>query len=660
MAKISVKERDLSWYYRQRQRGALTVYMPGLSTFGPYKPTYVTEDNFAKIFGGPIGYKKDYSYYIAASFLKSGIDVLFQRVPLEGAVQASWTEEKNAYIVTITNNKVPQYLVTVTNNDSTALVVSVDNVSYTFPADGTPHSEEFTDATARDTLYAAVLEAVNETADPTKYVVETSNISNDLELTVNGAEYTFPSDGETTTYAFSMSQKDDVDTALAAVSSDTDYEIITEEKTSSFTLKAKYEGTLGNALKVVIKSGGNGLRYFYTYRNGALVEQLIVDFIDPLSQYYYESIESGYLSFDDAFLDGEEFDPTMMLTVPTEATLKGGLDYGATVNPMQNALDTIISTEEDFFKEIKNPYGYYYDILVNGNIYYVPDEDSDSYTTDPNKDADKLFAEVAQKSGVAVYLVGGLETTEPTSLIEWCKDLDTSYASGIGPWCLSTLVSEGSRVWLPGWYAQLVEWGNSCSKGNPVWYAPAGVNRAKVGSVVSKTAFDIGEADLALWQNQDELSQSSGGYKVNPIMNLKQYGYCIYGNSTLLHSRVDGSTSMLQSLGTRVLVNQIKARAFEVALGLQFDQMSDNLFMAFRLQMGSYMDQLKYQGGLYDYQIILDTSTVTYDDLNQKTVPVIIRISPNPAAENFNILCEVYPSGITFTDELDESSIQIQ
>lgn len=101
MPKIQVIEKDLSWYYRQREKGPLTVYVPGLSTFGSSEPTLVGKDDFAQNFGGPLGVQKDNSYTTAASYLKSGIDVVFHRIIPAGAAKA---QTLNTYSVEITNN----------------------------------------------------------------------------------------------------------------------------------------------------------------------------------------------------------------------------------------------------------------------------------------------------------------------------------------------------------------------------------------------------------------------------------------------------------------------------------------------------------------------------------------------------------------------------
>ena len=67
--------------------------------------------------------------------------------------------------------------------------------------------------------------------------------------------------------------------------------------------------------------------------------------------------------------------------------------------------------------------------------------------------------------------------------------------------------------------------------------------------------------------------------------------------------------------------------------------------------MSIFMDQMRYGGALYDYEIIADYSELTLDDINNRTVPILIRISPNPAAEKFNIVLEISQAGVTFGGE---------
>ena len=773
MAKITVNEKDLSWYYRQRQRGDLAVYVPGLASFGPYRPRYVTDTSLPGLFGGPLNVKNDYSYYLSKSLLKTGIEVLFQRVPLPGATQATASSavsyedssETKRYVslgvtkysisntfagdysVTITNKRTSEYKVSVKNDSDAALTVTVGTESYAFYGDGQTTSYPFASAEERDAVKDAVDAAIAAAADPTQYTATTEDvIAEDYTFEVDGETYTVPADGEPVEFKFTLEQKDAVDAAIADILNDADFVVVTaeedtlkltvdltdeegevtdsmtiefensdepvdynidnkfkdafvaavnaneyltiesEEDSASVTINAKYEGEFGNQLSCYIQYAGPGIRYITTRitdTKGATyaAEYLTVNFIDPLSQYYYENVDSLYLEF---VVDGDvgQFDTTLLNT--GYVAFDGGLNFNVDdfdtndsgekiTNVIEEAIYVMTHDKEDaedsFFEPLKNPYGYYYDILTNGGLVINSKDSFREAVYTPTGEVqtpegldytlDRTLVAIAENSKMSVYLVGGgrKNVMSAAEFKEYCGRFNSSFVSGIGPWGFSQLLSEGSRVWLPGWYAQLVEWGLSIQRGNPMWYAPAGTQRARVGSVVQRPDYEVGDTILDLWQNQDHTASNVGAFKVNPIMNLKQYGYCVYGNSTLLHSKFDGSTSMLQSLGTRIMVNRIKARAFDVALGLQFDQLTDNLFYRFKELMLDYMERLRYQGGLYDYQIILDRDSVTYADLNQRTVPVLIRISPNPAAENFDIMCEVYPAGITFTDEFDETSI---
>lgn len=655
MAKISVTEKDLSWFYRQRQRGNLVVYSPGLSTFGPgYDlktetndgPVYVTKDTFKSIFGDAIAIKNEYSFYIVESLLRSGIDVYFHRIIASDAAKASSTAGK--YEVTIKNKKTPVYRVTVTIPSGEQNIVIGD---YTFHAGQTETIDFPVD------MKETVDTALSDLGEG--YTVVKEDVSNDLVITINGTEYVFPSNtAETgTTIDFDIADKAAVDTALtsAGVGTDSDYEKTAREVTMA--LSAKYKGSFGNNISVLVKapSADSATRYIYVYAKGALVESLIVNFDDPLSKYYYENVESNYISFE---FDGE-FEAEML--PEGNYTFSNG---GDGTQPKDDAITTMADANAlsgGIYSELSDPYGFSFDIIINGDLSVESTEEStqDPYGEDGiNYKVDMNLSELAKKTGTAIYLISGGKSQSAEEFRTYCGHFGVdgnSWTAGIGPWAYAELVSNGVSAWLPGYYPFLVAWGNSISKGNPVWYAPAGVQRARLGSTVRKLMYPVGSAILDAWQNQDYVTSNVGGYKVNPLMNVKQYGYCVYGNSTLLHSKADGSTSMLQSLGTRVLVNQIKIKAFEVALGLQFDQLTDNLFMSFKVQMGAYMDQLKYQGGLYDYEILIDRESVTFADLNQRRVPVKIRISPNPAAEIFDILCEVYPAGVDFTDEFDES-----
>ena len=549
MPRIQVNEKDLSWYYRQRTPGQVTVFMPGIATFGPNVPTLVNANNFMKVFGDRSASAEDISYPMAASFIKAGLDVLFLRIIPQDAAKA----------------------------------------------------------TAKLTATAA---------------------------------------GD------------------------------------AGTITAKWAGSFGNRLSVSARGTGTSITVGVFDEGGTQIENLVYNISDPNSEYWYENVNqtSTYV----------EYTPVVGATaIPTinVAGVKLGTGTGNTVGTdgtltKQGVVDAILAQKDTTFQDLIDPLSYTFDVAVNGgyNGNKTPEEGTAPIVATTVTDIDELFLELVSLKGNAIYLVDGTAewTAEefynytalangtaqmsgiPKATIIAQQGFNSSYVAAFGPWCSAELVYNGAVRKLPGSYVLLVSWGQSIARGNPVWMAPAGVKRASLGALVHKPVYEVGSATLDLWQNHEVIAPGLNEHKVNPIMRLKQYGYVIYGNSTLLQTRTDGATSMLQSFSTRVLANLIKNHAFDISLTLQFDQIDDDLFAEFKTLMTVFMDQLRYGGALYDYRIVVDRSTLTLDDLNSRTIPVRIMISPNPAVENFIISLEISQAGVTFGDDSDENSAYVE
>lgn len=517
MPRISVTERDLSWYFRQRGQGVATVYVPGLATFGPETPVLCDSSNFANVFGtDPIGIPDEITYSVAASFIKSGFNVLFHRFVPSGATTASY------------------------------------------------------------------------------------------EITSNNG-------GTSNTVRFS----------------------------------AKYPGSTGNKISLdirVVDETSKTLTIF-VYLSKVLVETLVVSLLDSQSDKYYEYFQSNYIQI---IIEGDV--GSIEFSSSKKYTLSGGTDYaeGKTGPEILNEITDAISTE-GALSDLTDPYQYGFDIITSAGL---PRYAGGEIKKDP---VDEALLNLAEKRGTAVYLIDGAKDWTAESLYAYAALYDSSYSAVFGPWGYAQILSRGSTALLPGSYAMVVAWAQSCSSGTPLWMAPAGVKRASLGSFYKDTKYSVGKTILDMWQNHEYVQPDD--YRINPIMKVKQYGYVIYGNSTLLKTRNDGATSMLQSFSVRVLANLIKSKAFEVSLSLQFDQLTNDLFVQFKSLLGVYMDQLRYQNALYDYEIVVENEIITSADLNEKRLPVTIRVSPNPAAENFDISLEITQTGVSFSDDTDETEI---
>lgn len=705
MPKIKVNERDLSWYYRQRAVTQLTVLMPGVATFGPEdEPAYLTESNFTTVLGTTSVDPTDISYNMAKSLITAGAGVLFWRIPLTNETQATsetsfavdnfiakgtgTTQEPESFKLLFTP-KSPDTLKVTVNGTAVSGVTLVEN---TFTITGKtlnagdkivaeyklPDAQnDATDSYTADADGTNVVYTLSKTPIVNTVTVKKNGTTLSEGVTVDGDKVTIAS--VTKDDAFVISYKVDVEgegtgvyaLQLRKVKEETPgYDILGYLKIS-----ARYTGSFGNNLRVSVTGHGSNYRFLiYNKETNALLDSVFINFNNPDSEYYYETVNnaSEYLYFELKNTTSSVLKPTdidylysVITGTPVTTAVSITLTGGGNGIYSKEAVETYLKSDKALEKinMMADPLGFTFNAICSAG-YNGTTEDSPTAISD----IDDRFIYLAEKRGTAFYLVDGNQKWDAETFYNYTDlpaitdinnnikiistaGFNTSYAAAFGPWVSAQYLSNGVTRMLPGSYAFLVSWAKSLSSGNPMYLAPAGVKRSVLDFVYT-TEYPIGSAILDLWQNHD--AYTTDGHKINPIMNLYQYGYVIYGNSTLLQDSASGQTSMLQSLSTRILANLIKQRAYDISLTLQFDQISNDLFVEFKTNLGTYMDILKYGGALYDYEIVADYQNMTLDDLNSRTVPVSIRISPNPAAENFTINLEISQAGVSFNAETEQ------
>lgn len=593
MPSIDVLEKDMSWYYRTQDPSALTVLTPIVSTWGPYDPTLVDASNFVSTYGSEIVDATDLSYPIAASLIKSGLTLLGVRVDLGGEA-AKISEDQSATL--------PLPLEITAAYDGTlgnSLEVNISNIK---PVFSIPYT---TTIAVSDTTSWDITETYLFTGDSVNNGVTNNHV---YKYVTNE----WVDQGEETLVSITCVARVTVGTTVLEtltydlLSPDSIYYYVTTNQSSQY-IHVKPYGT-------------------YT------VEQAVA----AKDQNFSVQLSGGTNSADALTHDGI----VDALVTSLDADIHGS-GYGGVIN--------------DLF----DPLVYDFDIIISAGYNYY--EGDTSHDADDDPGIDSRFVELVSKRGTAIYLVDDAPTKDASDFYADCGDAKFrtgtdysnagSYCAAYGPWCYTQLLSTGATRKLPGSYVFLVAWARAIANGAPMYLAPAGVKRSSLGTIVRSTDYPVGSAIINAWQNAP-----NGTYKINPIAKLKQYGYVVYGNSTLLDSDpITGKSSMLQSFSTRVMVNLIKRRAFDISLTLQFDQIDSDIFAEFKTTLSSFMNELKYNNALYDYDIIADRSKMTLDELNQRTVPVKILISPAPAAENFEINLEIYPAGVVFGDDTTEN-----
>ena len=104
-------------------------------------------------------------------------------------------------------------------------------------------------------------------------------------------------------------------------------------------------------------------------------------------------------------------------------------------------------------------------------------------------------------------------------------------------------------------------------------------------------------------------------------------------------------------MNVRLLANVVKKTIFAVCCGLSFEYNDSVLWTKFYSQMDVVLTYMKRHFGLYDYKIIMDSTTVTAADMNNRRVPGKIKISPELAGEYFDIDFEISPAGVSCGEE---------
>jgi hypothetical protein len=208
---------------------------------------------------------------------------------------------------------------------------------------------------------------------------------------------------------------------------------------------------------------------------------------------------------------------------------------------------------------------------------------------------------------------------------------NTSYAASYWPWVQTIDPDSAQLVWVPastmigGVYA----YNDSVSE---PWFAPAGINRGGLGSVV--------RAEKKLSQaNRDTLYSN----KVNPIATFPGTGTVVYGQKTL-----QTQASALDRVNVRRLLIALKGYISQVAQNLVFEQNTIATRNSFLSQVNPYLETVQQRQGLYAFKVIMDDSNNTPDVIDRNQLVGQIYLQPTRTAEFIYLDFNVLPTGVTF------------
>jgi hypothetical protein len=208
---------------------------------------------------------------------------------------------------------------------------------------------------------------------------------------------------------------------------------------------------------------------------------------------------------------------------------------------------------------------------------------------------------------------------------------NSSYAATYAPWLQTTDPDSGNLVWvpastmIPGVYAYNDKVGEA-------WFAPAGLNRGGLATVV-RPERKLSQA------NRDVLYQG----KVNPIASFPGAGTVVFGQKTL-----QKKASALDRVNVRRLLIALKSYISQVSDNLVFEQNTIATRNAFLSQVNPYLESVQQRQGLYAFRVIMDDSNNTADVIDRNQMVGQIYIQPTKTAEFIYLDFNILPTGAVF------------
>ena len=208
---------------------------------------------------------------------------------------------------------------------------------------------------------------------------------------------------------------------------------------------------------------------------------------------------------------------------------------------------------------------------------------------------------------------------------------DTSYAAMYWPWVTTLDPDTGDQVKVPASTLMGGVFAFNDNAGEP-WFAPAGINRGGMGTVV--------RAERKLSQaNRDSLYEGN----VNPIATFPGTGVVVYGQKTL-----QKQASALDRVNVRRLLIELKSYISQVSQTLVFEQNTAATRNNFLSQVNPYLESVQQRQGLYAFRVIMDDTNNTADVIDRNQLVGQIFIQPTRTAEFIYLDFNVLPTGATF------------
>jgi len=209
--------------------------------------------------------------------------------------------------------------------------------------------------------------------------------------------------------------------------------------------------------------------------------------------------------------------------------------------------------------------------------------------------------------------------------------VNSSYAASYWPWVQVNDPNTGEYVFVPASTLIPGVYAFNDSVAEP-WFAPAGINRGGLDTVV--------RPEKKLTQaNRDTLYQG----KVNPIAVFPNTGTVVFGQKTL-----QKKASALDRVNVRRLLIALKSFIGQTAANLVFEQNTITTRNNFLAQINPYLESVQQRQGLFAFRVVMDDTNNTPDVIDRNQLVGQIFLQPTRTAEFIVLDFNVLPTGVEF------------
>jgi hypothetical protein len=309
----------------------------------------------------------------------------------------------------------------------------------------------------------------------------------------------------------------------------------------------------------------------------------------------------------------------------------GSFDGGvAATNAVQLMNESITATNIQGFAPAD--YVTAFNILSNKDEYRLNVLLAPGISFDTSGNALSTMISTCEGRGDAIAVVDTkLYGSAVTSAANAALGQSSNYAATYWPWVQLFSSGLGKSVWAP---ASVVVGGAYAFNDQVAasWFAPAGLNRGGVPSVL--------RAERKLSQSDRDTLYDSN---VNPLATFPGEGVVIFGQKTL-----QKKATALDRVNVRRLLIALKDFIGQVANNLVFEQNTNVTRNRFLAQVNPFLESVVQRQGLFAYRVVMDESNNTPDVIDRNQLVGQIFIQPTKTAEFIILNFNVQPTGATF------------